>query len=386
MVRRGAAWRRVGDPRRRGGERPGQRGDPLRRESPDRDREQRHRRALGAARRLRGRQGRARGHGRDDAAAQPPRRGVDARRRGRASRRRGDPARSHGGGRAGQRQETARRLVRGLGRELRRALPEACAQVPRRPEASLRLTIALPARAKLNLDLEVIKRRDDGYHDLRSTMQTIDLHDLLLIAKADATELTVSGLTLGNNDNSVLQAHQALERATRRNLPASFHLHKRIPPGSGMGGASSDAAAALRGLQALFGLEIDIAHVAQDIGSDVPFFLHGGRALVEGRGERVQPLPAPEPMWFAIAWPGIELSTRDVYAAWDQVKGEAPNHLRAAAERVEPRLLEFAKRLGGGWQLTGSGSAFFKAVQTEQEAREAVKGLDGWTAVSRAAG
>ena len=248
------------------------------------------------------------------------------------------------------------------------------------------MTIALPARAKINLDLEVIKRRDDGYHELRSTMQTIDLHDLLLIAKADATELTVSGLTLGNNDNSVLQAHQALERASRRNLPASFHLHKRIPPGSGMGGASADAAAALRGLQTLFGLDVDIARVAQDVGSDVPFFLHGGRALVEGRGERVTPVPAPDPMWFAIAWPGIELSTRDVYAAWDQVKGSAPNHLRAAAERVEPRLVEFAQGLGGGWQLTGSGSAFFKAVRTEQEARQAVHGLDGWTAVSRAAG
>ena len=241
------------------------------------------------------------------------------------------------------------------------------------------MSIALPARAKLNLDLEVIKRRDDGYHDLRTTMQTVELHDLLIIARSDATEVTVGGLKLGNNDNSVLKAQQALERAADRKLPARFHLHKSIPPGSGMGGASSDAAAALRGLQAIFGLDVDLAGVAAEVGSDVPFFLVGGAAIVEGRGERVTPIPI-RPAWFAIAWPGIELSTPAVYQAWDEVKGEG---LLQAAERVEPKVRDFAQQLGPGWRMTGSGSAFFKAAASEGEARHAVEGLDCWTAVTR---
>ena len=247
------------------------------------------------------------------------------------------------------------------------------------------MTIALPARAKLNLDLEVIGRRADGFHDLRTTMQTIELHDLLLIEHANETELTVDGFNVGNNDNSVLRAHHALEEAANRKLTARLHLHKRIPPGSGMGGASSDAAAALKGLKAIFNLdlELDLAQVAERVGSDVPFFLHGGRATVHGRGERVTP-GSTEPMWFAIAWPGIELSTTAVYQAWDEVKG---NGLRDAAEHVAPRLKDFSRTLGDGWRMTGSGSAFFKIAPTRQQAEQALEHLahlDCWTATSRA--
>ena len=242
------------------------------------------------------------------------------------------------------------------------------------------MRLAVPARAKLNLDLGVIGRRPDGYHDLRSTMQTIELHDLLLIEPASQTTLTTSGHSVRNNDNSVLKAHAALERAANRTLPVAFHLEKRIPPGSGMGGASSDAAAALTGLKAIFKLDLDLEPVAAQVGSDVPFFLTGGAARLEGRGERVTPL-ATTPSWFAIAWPGIELSTQSVYQAWDEVKGE---DLRRAAEHVEPRLKDFATMLGEGWRMTGSGSAFFKPAATENEARVAIRGLDCWTSVTRA--
>jgi 4-diphosphocytidyl-2C-methyl-D-erythritol kinase len=150
-----------------------------------------------------------------------------------------------------------------------------------------------------------------------------------------------------------------------------------------MGGASSDAATTLKGLKTMYSLEIDLAPLARELGSDVPFFLAGGRARAEGRGERLTPL-TPEPAWFAIAWPGIELATADVYRAWDEVKGEGPNHLRRAAEHVEPRLKEFAKRLGPGWQMTGSGSAFFKQTNTEDEGRNAIASLDSWSAVTHA--
>ena len=231
----------------------------------------------------------------------------------------------------------------------------------------------------MNLDLEVIGRRPDGFHDIRTTMQTIELHDLLsLETVVGEGTLTISGMNV-SGANSVLRAHEALERTAGRDLDVHFELDKRIPPGSGMGGASSDAAAALVGLKSLFRLDVDLAPVAEEVGSDVPFFLHGGTALVEGRGERVTPLPDHD-AWFAIAWPGIELSTKAVYAAWDEIGG---HDLRRAAEHVEPRLGEFARELGDGWQLTGSGSAFFKTVDSEEEGRKAIAELDCWKTVTR---
>jgi 4-diphosphocytidyl-2-C-methyl-D-erythritol kinase len=250
------------------------------------------------------------------------------------------------------------------------------------------LSLALPARAKLNLDLQVVRRRADGFHDLETTMQTIDLHDVLVVERARTTELTLSGLSVAHNDNSVLKAHDALERASGKKLPASFHLHKRIPAGSGMGGASSDAAAALKALKAVYARElgdVDLGPVAEEVGSDVPFFLTGGRAHVEGRGERVTPQPTT-PLWFAIAWPGIELSTQRVYAKWDEVGGQ---DLREAAMRLEPRLRAFAQQLGDGWRMTGSGSAFFRTSPTRHQAEEAlaladVAQLDCWTTVATA--
>src|SRR6266849_5499028 len=106
-------------------------------------------------------------------------------------------------------------------------------------------------------------------------MQTIEPHDVLLIGPATQTEFTANGLTVRNNaDNSVLKAHAALERSPHRPMPTAFHLEKRIPAGSGMGGASSDAAATLHGLQQLFKLDLDLEPIAAEIGSDVPFFLH----------------------------------------------------------------------------------------------------------------
>jgi 4-diphosphocytidyl-2-C-methyl-D-erythritol kinase len=242
------------------------------------------------------------------------------------------------------------------------------------------LILALPARAKLNLDLRVIGRRPDGFHDIKTTMQTIELHDLLTFEPVTGeTAMTVSGMNVSDTDNSVLQAHSALERATGRKLPASIHLEKRIPPGSGLGGASSDAAAALTALKSLFHLDLKLAPIAEEIGSDVPFFLRGtAAAVVEGRGERVTQVPAT-PAWFAIAWPGIELSTGAVYQAWDEVKGD---DLRRAAEHVEPKLKAFADSLGDGWRMTGSGSAFFRFASSRQEAEVAVAKIDCWTAVT----
>lgn len=254
------------------------------------------------------------------------------------------------------------------------------------------MIIALPARAKLNLDLAVLGRRDDGFHNVRTTLQAIDLHDLLTLTPAKTTTLTVSGITLTNTqDNSILKTLAALQQATEREMPTHIHLHKRIPPGSGMGGASSDAATALRALAALHDVTADLLAIARQLGADVPFFLTGGTAIAEQRGDHLTPIPT-HPAWFAIAWPGVELLTPDVYRAWDEMPGDPPNQLTNAAMHIEPTLQEFANALnslGNGWQMTGSGSAFFRPCTDEQSARECqdnLKQLKCWTAVAQALG
>ncbi len=249
----------------------------------------------------------------------------------------------------------------------------------------------MPARAKLNLDLAVVASTHDGFHEVRTHMQSTALHDLLELTRADHTTMTASGSDeLDSTNNSVLDAHKAMQDATGLELPTKFHLYKRIPPGSGMGGASSDAAAAMRGIVAIHNLkaaraDLDLAKIAARIGADVPFFLTGGAALAEGRGERLTPLQS-DPAWFAIAWPQIELPTATVYQAWDEVNGDGPNQLTRAAFHVEPKLQEFAARLGDGWQMTGSGSAFFRRTADQESAQRAIANVDCWTAVTNAVG
>jgi 4-diphosphocytidyl-2-C-methyl-D-erythritol kinase len=248
------------------------------------------------------------------------------------------------------------------------------------------LTLVVPARAKLNLDLAILARRNDGFHEVSTHMQAIALHDLLELRQVDRTTLTTTGHQVPEAaNNSVLKAHAKMQEAAGRELPTHFHLDKRIPPGSGMGGASSDAAAAMKGLAALHNLKVDLTKIAEQIGTDVPFFLAGGAARAEGRGERLTQLPT-EPAWFAIAWPGIELSTTAVYRAWDEVNGDGRNQLTRAAAHIEPRVQNFAMRLGRDWQMTGSGSAFFLRCTDERSAQTAIATLDCWTAVTHAVG
>jgi len=241
----------------------------------------------------------------------------------------------------------------------------------------------------VNLDLGVVRRLPDGMHELRTRMQAIELHDLLTAEPADETSLTTTGFDLpAAVTNTVLSAHRAVEAAADRELPTSYQLHKRIPPGSGLGGASSDAAAAMRALATLYRLDVDLRPLAAGVGADVSFFLRGGAALIEGVGERVTPIEVDR-SWFAIAWPGVELSTAAVYQAWDrldQADQAGPNQLRVAAGRVDERVDRFAEHLGEGWRMTGSGSAFFRRCPTRRGAEASVAHLRCWTVVARPVG
>ena len=154
--------------------------------------------------------------------------------------------------------------------------------------------LTLEAPAKINLTLEVTGRRTDGYHDIASIMQTVDLADELTFEEADELTLECDAPELQTDDNLVLRAARLLKEHAGVDRGARIGLRKRIPHPAGLGGGSSDAATALLGLTRLWGLDMttrDLTPLAASLGSDIPFFLQGGTALVSGRGERVRPLP-----------------------------------------------------------------------------------------------
>ena len=150
------------------------------------------------------------------------------------------------------------------------------------------------AYAKLNLTLEVLGRRTDGYHNISTVMQSIDLADELTIRPAADLRVECDDPALQGPGNLVGRAAAALAESGGRRLGAYIHLKKAIPVGMGLGGGSSDAAAALRGLNQFWQLNLplsELSRIAARLGSDVPYFLYGGAALAEGRGELVSPLP-----------------------------------------------------------------------------------------------
>ena len=170
--------------------------------------------------------------------------------------------------------------------------------------------LTLNAYAKVNLTLEVLGRRGDGYHDIISILQTIDLCDVLAFEPADELALECDASSLQTPENLVLRAAHALQHSTGTSHGARIKLQKAIPVAAGFGGGSSDAAAALMGLNRLWGLGLsveDLSPLAADLGSDVPFFLHGGTAMVLGRGEDVRPLPPADLEWMVVLAPPLTM-------------------------------------------------------------------------------
>ena len=148
--------------------------------------------------------------------------------------------------------------------------------------------------AKINLALSVLGRRRDGYHDIETVFQSIDIFDEIELRPSPQLELESNNLSgVPPEDNLVWKAAKLLAAECSVKHGASITLSKKIPPGSGLGGGSSNAAATLLGLCRLWGInasDTDLFTVAADLGSDVPFFLHGGTALGTGRGEKIHPL------------------------------------------------------------------------------------------------
>ena len=166
--------------------------------------------------------------------------------------------------------------------------------------------LTLPARAKLNLTLEVLGRRPDGYHETASIMQTLDLADIVTIEPSDRLEVTCSLPGLDGETNLAWKAADLLRREAGVSSGARITIDKHIPSSSGLGGGSSDAAATIVGLNSMWdlGLSYDrLRAIAASVGSDVPFLIEGGTAIALGRGDKIRSLPTTDLPWFVLAFP-----------------------------------------------------------------------------------
>lgn len=265
--------------------------------------------------------------------------------------------------------------------------------------------VSFLAPAKLNLSLQVFGKRADGYHHIRSVMTPVSLYDEVTVEEAPAgiaVECDAPGIPTDDTNSCHKAAALFLAWA---GAPAGvrIRIRKAIPAESGLGGGSSDAAAALKGLIALTGKHPPaetLLSMAARIGADVPFFLPGGAALVEGFGERLLPLPWDVPFHTVIVRPAFGLSTREGYERLGRDPGDAPpggavpsfrsfsdvasavrNDFEAAWGDAHPEIAAIRKELisagAAAAGLSGSGSAVFGLFASEGAAREARGKLSG---------
>ncbi len=196
------------------------------------------------------------------------------------------------------------------------------------------VSLTVQARAKVNLTLDVFNLRADGFHSLASVFQTISLCDTIDLAKSTVPGIRIrcegehAALVPDGASNLVTKAIQAIIDVTGSKCGIDVVLHKNIPTQAGLGGGSSDAAATLLGTTALLDLDIGpklLHELAAKLGSDVPFFLSGGTAVVRGRGESVQPMADGPALWMVIVKPAVDVATAWAYRALDELPDRTSN-------------------------------------------------------------
>lgn len=260
--------------------------------------------------------------------------------------------------------------------------------------------VEVPAYAKINLGLRVLGKRPDGFHDIETYLLQIDLADRLSFEALPHAEIrfTCSWPELADAEtNLCVRACRLLEKACDRQLGLAIHLQKAIPHAAGLGGGSSDAAVTLMAANELgrLGLTVDELHrLAAQLGSDVPFFLHGGLAYACGRGEIVTPLDYLPDVWVLVVKPEFAISTKEVYeglkfgltnskknttlanlknslSEFGKLREVCHNELELVVFALHPELAEIKSRLRGvgavSASLAGSGSALF-GIFTSQRA------------------
>ena len=267
------------------------------------------------------------------------------------------------------------------------------------------------AYAKINLVLNIGDLRPDGYHDIQTIMQSLELHDDVTVEQTGGTGITVTAsVDTIPTDESNLAAKAVKAFAAQTGVPAeglSIHIEKRIPVAAGLGGGSSDAAATLRALNVLYetNLSVDeLAEIGIEVGSDVPFCVHGGCAYVEGKGDMVVPTTPMPQCIIVIGKPDLAISTEKMYQRFDQAElpqradhtpeimlGLRWENLKAVAESVgnafeqvlmknERNTVDMMKEVMNqfgtlGTAMTGSGPAVFGIFDNELYARVASETL-----------
>jgi 4-diphosphocytidyl-2-C-methyl-D-erythritol kinase len=217
------------------------------------------------------------------------------------------------------------------------------------------MTIArIEAPAKLNLGLELLGKRPDGYHEIRTVMQAISLADTISATLSPSASLTIDREDLPIEKNlATIALAEWSHAADSPNPQLALAVNKRIPAAAGLGGASSDAAATLRLAQALLGAKLDhdqLLRVAQQLGSDVPFFLGSATALASGRGEQLQPLPPIGSCWFVLVTPDVQIrrKTASMYGSLISRDFSDGSKLAALSDAIDQGKQPEA------WQLTNT--------------------------------
>lgn len=256
------------------------------------------------------------------------------------------------------------------------------------------------APAKINLFLEVLNRRSDGYHNIETIFQTVSLYDKITIEpRRHALSLECSSNSVPQDRrNLVLKAAQLLRKKLGLKSGAQIKLEKNIPAGAGLGGGSSDAAATLKGLLAVWKKRLgkkELLSLAYQLGADVPFFLYKGTAFASGIGERIEKLSRVKPAWFVLIYPRFSVSTAVVYRhihfpltikqkinrikellsrgfSSDKWAHCLYNRLEKQAIQLYPEILHIKntlKSIGFANLMSGSGSTIFILASSKDEAK-----------------
>jgi 4-diphosphocytidyl-2-C-methyl-D-erythritol kinase len=287
-------------------------------------------------------------------------------------------------------------------------------------EGHMKETLVLESPAKINLRLEILRKREDGYHELKTIFQKISLHDTLhfFLKKGKGISITTDhrGLPVGKT-NLIYRAAQSILKRSNYRGGVTVEIEKRIPLGAGLGGGSSNAATTLKGLNQLLEMNLsrkELMELGLEIGADVPFFFLKGAALGSGIGERLKKIELPH-LWYVLIYPNFEVSTRWAYENFDKLlststlsklqkskgltnqrfhinlgkflktlKGVSQilfNHLEAVVSKEYPQIDVMKKMLfsagGMGALMTGSGPTVFGLFPGERIATKAYEKIEG---------
>ncbi|MCG7346210.1 4-(cytidine 5'-diphospho)-2-C-methyl-D-erythritol kinase [Sporosarcina sp. ACRSL] len=266
------------------------------------------------------------------------------------------------------------------------------------------------APAKINLTLDVLHKRPDGFHEVEMIMTTVDLADRVWLRPSNDGHINIKvseRFVPNDRKNLAYQAADLLKRKYGVREGVDITLDKKIPVAAGLAGGSSDAAATLRGLNRLWKLQLsadELAEIGSKIGSDVSFCVYGGTALAKGRGEKIQHLPAPPNCWVILAKPSISVSTADIYrnlhvdsivhpdteamlealhsGDYDKMCASLGNVLEPVTMKLHPQVVVLKEKMeqfgADAVLMSGSGPTVFGFVRQEARVSRIYNGLKGF--------